>query len=58
MIILNLGSTMETIGKIFFVNLLLVNNTVFIFSVKNGVFRQYRGTRDKDEFISFVEGII
>ena len=24
-------------------------------SVKNGVFRQYRGTRDKDEFISFVE---
>ena len=49
---------METIGKIFFVNLLLVNNTVFIFSVKNGVFRQYRGTRDKDEFISFVEGII
>lgn len=25
------------------------------FSVKNGVFRQYRGTRDKDEFISFVE---
>lgn len=28
---------------------------LFICSVKNGVFRQYRGTRDKDEFISFVE---
>lgn len=26
-----------------------------IYHVKNGVFRQYRGTRDKDEFISFVE---
>ena len=25
------------------------------FSVKNGVFRQYRGARDKDSFISFVE---
>ena len=24
-------------------------------SVKNGVFRQYRGARDKDSFISFVE---
>jgi len=26
-----------------------------IFHVKNGVFRQYRGARDKDSFISFVE---
>ena len=26
-----------------------------IFSVKDGVFRQYRGARDKDSFISFVE---
>ena len=25
------------------------------FSVKDGVFRQYRGARDKDSFISFVE---
>ena len=28
---------------------------VSCFSVKNGVFRQYRGARDKDSFISFVE---
>merc|ERR1712141_382648 len=27
-----------------------------IFHVKDGVFRQYRGARDKDSFISFVEG--
>merc|ERR1719410_3044179 len=26
-----------------------------IFHVKEGVFRQYRGARDKDSFISFVE---
>merc|ERR1719410_946450 len=26
-----------------------------IFHVKDGVFRQYRGARDKDSFISFVE---
>lgn len=26
-----------------------------IYHVKGGVFRQYRGTRDKDEFMSFVE---
>ena len=25
------------------------------FSVKDGVFRQYRGARDKDSFISFIE---
>lgn len=25
------------------------------FSVKDGVFRQYRGSRDKDEFMSFIE---
>ena len=39
-----------TVQICFFVNLI-----IFYFSVKNGVFRQYRGTRDKDEFISFVE---
>ena len=26
-----------------------------IFSVKDGAFRQYRGSRDKDEFMSFIE---
>lgn len=26
-----------------------------IYHVKNGVFRQYRGSRDKDEFMSFIE---
>ena len=27
----------------------------FYLSVKDGVFRQYSGTRDKSDFISFVE---
>ncbi|KAG8163190.1 hypothetical protein JTE90_019474, partial [Oedothorax gibbosus] len=31
-----------------------ITNTFFS-SVKDGVFRQYRGSRDKDSFISFVE---
>lgn len=26
-----------------------------IFHIKDGVFRQYRGPRDKDEFMSFIE---
>ena len=29
--------------------------SVCIFSVKDGVFRQYRGPRDKNEFMSFIE---
>ena len=28
---------------------------MIIYSVKDGIFRQYRGSRDKEEFISFVE---
>lgn len=28
---------------------------MYPYSVKDGVFRQYRGSRDKDEFMSFIE---
>ena len=35
--------------------ILLCTFSLTNFSVKNGVFRQYRGTRDKEEFMSFVE---
>ena len=27
----------------------------FVVSVKDGIFRQYRGARDKDSFITFIE---
>lgn len=33
----------------------MIFNPQTSFSVKDGKFRQYRGSRDKDEFMSFVE---
>lgn len=46
--------SISNILEFYLFNVFLLTLFSFI-SVKNGVFRQYRGTRDKDEFISFVE---
>ena len=41
--------------SVWFIQFTKNTNVYSSFSVKDGVFRQYRGARDKDSFISFVE---
>ena len=34
---------------------MMLHKIIFVFSVKNGEFRQYRGARNEESFISFVD---